>query len=105
MASINITGIDSSGNLIIDNGGNATVSKSSQVTWVVTTNTVASINISLPSDPPQNIWSDTPAPVGGNSKNWQGTVGGTAGGEDYTITGTPADGSDPIVHDPRIQVN
>jgi len=105
MPSIRIKGIDSSGNLTMDNGGNATVSKSSVVTWVVATNAVASIDITLPTNPSQDIWSSPPAPVGGNSKNWQGTVGNTAGGEDYTITGSPADGSDPIVHDPRIQVN
>lgn len=89
----------------MDNGGNATVSKSSIVTWVVATNTVERINITLPSNPNPNIWSIPPGPVGGGSKNWQGTVGTTTGGEDYTITGNPSDGSDPIVHDPRIQVN
>lgn len=106
MANIRITGIDASGNLIMDNSGNATVGKNSNVQWVVATPTVASITVTPnPGDPPVNIWSSVPAPNGGNSKNWTGTVGGTTGGEDYTITGTPADGGDDIVHDPRIQVN
>ena len=103
MTNISISGIDSSGNLVMDNNGNATVPKKSQVQWVVTTTDIASIAISLPPNPEPDIWDVKPAPVGG-SKNWRGQVKDIVGGEDYYISYTTPDGGE-FKHDPRIQVN
>jgi hypothetical protein len=102
MATITISGIDGNGNLIMTNNGNASTDKNSNVVWVVTSNDVTSISISIATNP--GIWSSIPAPVG-NSKNWQGTVGDfPRQGEDYNIGFTTSVGKSGS-HDPRIQIN
>lgn len=93
MGSLNINGFDTSdGSLTFreNNGSNLPVTRSEVITWVVPANLGITINGIRKYTDSQDIFDPEhePNPVGGGSKNWQGTISGSAANnaeEEYYI--------------------
>lgn len=109
MPSITITGSDTSnGTLTLSDNGTTSANRGQIVTWIIGPNSgVQSIDAINNDSNSTDVFNPDPAPVGGNSTNWQGTVNpnlAIPAEEDYTITWTDPSG---VQHsyDPKIQVN
>ena len=106
MATINITGSDTStGNLTLSDN-NPTVSQNETVTWVIQGNSgVSAITGIHEKVGSQDVFNGEPGPVGGGSKNYSGTISSSATGEEtYYINWTDDDGN-PHQYDPKITVS
>ncbi len=108
MPTIKITGSDAStGNLTLDDNGNTTTSKGSNVIWQIANGSgVQSITSIYADSGSVDVFNPDPAPVGG-STNWSGRVNPTLVTptfEDYTIVWKDENGLT-HTHDPRISVN
>jgi hypothetical protein len=102
MITINITSIP--GGIALDQGnGNVTSAKNGKVQWNPGSGIESIAIVVTKREGDIDIWSSLPAPLG-KSKNWQGTVGGTAGQEYYSVDWVKTDGTSGN-HDPVITVS
>jgi hypothetical protein len=111
MPSITITGSDAStGTLTLSDNGSTDANRGQIVTWVVNPNSgVSAITAINNYEDSIDVFNPDPAALGGNSKNWQGTVNPSlvvppTKIETYYINWTDASGGT-HTYDPMIRVN
>ncbi len=109
MASITITGSNTTtGVLTLSDNGVTNASRGELITWVVLPSSgVDSITAIKNYETSINVFNPDPAPLGGGSKNWQGTVSPTIdvpSTETYYIDWKDTSGNS-HQYDPQIKVN
>ncbi|MFC4722190.1 hypothetical protein ACFO5O_07650 [Geojedonia litorea] len=109
MPAITITASNSStGTLTLSDNGSTVANRGQIVTWIIGPNSgVSSITAINHDTNSSDVFDPDPAPVGGNSRNWQGTINpnlAVPAFEDYYIQWTDSSGNS-HTYDPRISVN
>ena len=110
MAAITITGSDTStGNLTMSDRGSTDANRGELVTWIIGPNSgVSSITEIQKYESSTNVFESGPAPLGGNSKNWQGKIKNqleVPATETYFIKWMDSSGGGPHTYDPTIRIN
>lgn len=104
---ITIEGIDSNGGLILSDRGKTEVDPGDTVTWIIHPRSGVNEITGIINNSEINIFSEGPSRVGGNSKNWRGTVDPNiprGSEEDYDIAYTKAGSTTNRMFDPKISV-
>ncbi len=101
MKTINVS--SNSTGITLTSGGNVDTPKNGKVQWTIGSKIERILITPSLKTGDISIWSTTPGKLG-QSENWQGTVGDTAGHEYYSVGWWKKDGTHGSV-DPKITVN